>query len=217
MNRKKKTAGNTLDNGTLVVNREYEELEKSGKLARVLKLRQERLKMVADWRAVWAEISRCNTQDWTDKFALRMLRNRKKVYENLQRHFDGLDSSKSKLVVRLKEIFEEIADLGGSVMTPMELATDEVADALSISDEHTGRKVGTPAQFRDRIIRMYRNLSNEQLCKRLDFELDWQDPPVGFPENWLAKYGVKNYSDAYKNPACKPLVQKLIAKAKQKL
>jgi len=214
MRRKKKTTGHNLDSATLVVNREYDELEKSGKLARVLKLRRERLKMVADWRAVWAEISRCSTQDWTDKFALRMLRNRKKVYENLQRHFDGLDSSKSKLVVRLKEIFEEIVDLGGSVMTPMELATGEVADALPISHEHMGRNAGTAAKFRDQMIRKYRNLRNEELCKRLDFELGWNDPPVGFPQNWSTKYGVKNYSDAYKNPACRPLVQKLIAKAK---
>src|SRR5580700_2337501 len=197
MRRKKKHLERDPDFGTLVVNREYEELEKNGKLARVLELRRERPKLVAEWRAVWTEFSRCNTQDWTDKFALRMLRNRKKVYENLQRHFDGLESSKNRLVVRLREIFEQIANLGGSVMTPMDLATDGVAEVPPIPYERgVGRNASTPAGFRDQVIRWFSNLPNEQLCRRLDLELGWMNPPVGFPEKWPTKFGVKTYWEA---------------------
>jgi hypothetical protein len=216
MRRKKKTLGHSLDSGTVVVNREYDELEKNGKLARVLKLRHERLKLMAEWRAVWAEITRCGTYEWADRFALRMLRNRQKVYSNLQRHFDSLDDRKNRLLTRLKEITNELVELGGSIVSP-EPSADEVSSSASLFFKDNSRqKVFTPARYRDQAIRQYSNLSNEKLCARLDFELGWMNPPVGFPRSWL-KYGVRTFSDAYKNAACKNLVQKMIADAKQEL
>src|SRR5258708_2596519 len=154
MRRKKSSKERGADSWRLVVDSEYAELEKSKNLARVIKLRTDRVKLVGEWQAVCAEITRCSNQVWADKFAMRMLRERKNVYENLQHHFDDLESRRRGLVVRIRKIFEEIVDLGGLVRTSMDATAGEAPNVSSVLYKSDfGKNASTATQFRDQLIR----------------------------------------------------------------
>src|SRR5580704_2384130 len=86
--------------------------------------------------------------------------------------------------------------------------------AFGREDARREKKSNAFVQVRSTIIRAARHLSDEDICKRLDFELSPPTPPMGLPESWTEKYGVKSYSEAYRHKKCRGLVQKLISVAK---
>jgi hypothetical protein len=216
---KKGSSQDDYDFGRAHVVDEYHELEQEGKLNRVARLRIECRKLLAELDNVWALIL-SRDQDWLDKFALRMLHEKKNAAENLQRQVDTLDSRRRKLAVKIRKTILQIAALGGSFDPQQRPHSSRIAKAsTNTQDFGPGRNASGPAQWRDFIIRNNAKMSNEDLCKRLDFEFmqSGEQPAQGLPENWTNKYGVKSYAEAYKNPKTKPLIQKLISKAKQRV
>ena len=219
MRRTKKGSEDDSDLGRLVVNSEIAETERRGTLRKAVQLRMECRKLVAERDAVWAEIMKCD-QAWVDRFAMRLLRANKSVHENIQRHLDALDGRRRSLVVRIRKLAQQISDLGLMVDIRPDQVPPKTGGVSSYQhDAGLGRNSSGAAQYRDFLIRRYGQLSNEQLCRRLDFELVLvrDHDAIGLPETWSKKFGVKTYSDAYDNPKCKNLVQKLIAEAKREL
>jgi len=216
--KKKVRPADDLDFGTPVVDSAYAELQQQGKLRRAVQMRVEARKLAAERDRLTAEILKCGDLAWVDKFVLRMLRQKKDVHKNLQRHFDELENRRRKAAIRARQIAQEVFELGLNVdIAPRPVEAKAEGVSIDSGDLGTGRNQNTSAQFRDYLIRRYRNLSNEELCKRLDFELGLVpgQPSTGLPESWTKKCGVNTYVDAYKNPRCQNLVQKLISKAKQ--
>lgn len=149
-----------------------------------------------------------------------MIRTDKNIYESMQRRLGALDKRRRALVLRIRELAEQISDLGLPVDIRPQPVTVESGTALSgMQDVGLGRNASVSAQYRDFVIRCHRQLSNEDLCKRLDFylELVRDQAAIGLPENWSSRFGVNTYSEAYRNTKCRNLVQKLIAEAKREL
>jgi hypothetical protein len=69
---------------------------------------------------------------------------------------------------------------------------------------------------RDLYIRMMEGQSDKLICERLDVELLAPDDrlPLGFPRAWADKFDVRSYAAAYRKLECRPLIQKMISKAK---
>jgi hypothetical protein len=78
-----------------------------------------------------------------------------------------------------------------------------------------GRRTKPFIMARNAFIRASENRSDKDISRELDLHLAQRDmPPMGLPESWTKKYGVRSYYEAYRHPKCKPLVQKLISAAK---
>jgi len=218
MRRRKKDPGDD-SNLRPVVGLGIAEMERRRTLRKAVVLRMECRKLVAERDAVWAELMKSNDVEWFDKFAMKMLRAKRSVHENLQSHFDVLDKRLRTLVVRIRELAQQVFDLGLTVDIRPRPVTAGTGTSSDLQGVGLGRNVNPAPGYRDFLIRSSGNLSNAQLCGRLDFYLDLarDQPAIGLPENWVTKFGVKKYSEAYEDPKCRALVQKLIAKVKHEL
>lgn len=206
--------------GKIVVAKEYEELERNGKLREVLQLRIHLRKLKTELEKVNAELMRCEEYAWIDKFAMRLLAAHKPVYANLQRHFEDLENRSRKLVVETETIFDKIVNMGGSVVAFPEADSSQSGPKSPLPlIPSSGRNEKASARFRDYTIQRHRDLPNKELSRKLDFELPQggDQPSLGIPEGWTEKYGVRTYAQAYQHPQCRKLFQKLISKAKQGL
>jgi hypothetical protein len=144
-----------------------------------------------------------------------------------------LDSEENQIFRLMRELYEK---LGPDEKRPPELVELEqqqteifrrkreiTADLIAVEEgnsnptQRSGRRPDFYVELRDRWIRRLRDLSNEEICKRLDFDLARSDaPPFGFPESWKETYGVEGYLTAYQHRGCKQLVQRLISGAKKR-
>jgi hypothetical protein len=78
-----------------------------------------------------------------------------------------------------------------------------------------GRKSKPFILARNTFIRASEHRRDKDIARELDLQLAQRNmPPLGLPESWTEKYGVRSYYEAYRHLKCKPLVQKLISAAK---
>jgi len=72
--------------------------------------------------------------------------------------------------------------------------------------------------MRDITIKIFSKfLSNEKLCKRLDFEFMQQDGTTSVLPPTCRKFGVRTLLAGLKHPRCQNVVQKMISKAKNRV
>lgn len=91
----------------------------------------------------------------------------------------------------------------------------ELEEGLRPRRRLPGRRSKPFILARNTIIRASKHRLDKDICRELDFELGPRGmPPLGVPESWTEKYGVRTYYEAYKHRECRPLVQKLISAAK---
>jgi hypothetical protein len=160
----------------------------------------------------------------------RLTKKQRKAIAHLGAEWGVLESAE-RLISRL--VFEQYQALLPGMKRPPELVeldreqdeifkrkreiiaeTDKLENGIRPRRRAPGKKSNAFVQVRSTIIRAARHLSDEDICKRLDFELSPPTPPMGLPESWTEKYGVKSYSEAYRHKKCRGLVQKLISVAK---
>jgi hypothetical protein len=150
----------------------------------------------------------------------RLTKKQRKAIAHLGAEWGVLESAE-RLISRL--VFEQYQALLPGMKRPPELVEldreqDEIfkrkREIIAETDKRREKKSNAFVQVRSTIIRAARHLSDEDICKRLDFELSPPTPPMGLPESWTEKYGVKSYSEAYRHKKCRGLVQKLISVAK---
>jgi hypothetical protein len=92
-------------------------------------------------------------------------------------------------------------------------------------------KPGNPfIQIRDEWIRKLSHQSAKEICHVLDTVMtvpvtapagsprnrsEIRTTPASFPQSWKNKYGVQSFSEAYKHPKCRDLVNTMISKARK--
>lgn len=70
---------------------------------------------------------------------------------------------------------------------------------------------------RDVTIKRYQQLPDRNICGILDSKLEWHPAPtVGLPLLWTEKHDIRTFVQAYDDPDIRPLVQKMISKAKKR-
>jgi hypothetical protein len=144
-----------------------------------------------------------------------------------------LDSKENHIFRLIRELYEklepgtkrpqELAELEREQMEISERKREISAELIAVEEgsfhlkrRPPGRGTNPFVLVRDKLIRELRDLSNEDICRRLDGELGQREmAPLGFPENWTKKYDVKSYLAAYRHRKCKALVQKSISVAKK--
>jgi hypothetical protein len=161
----------------------------------------------------------------------RITKKNRKVIGRLGAEWTVLDSVENLIFKLIREQYESLPD--GAKRPPELVALDRQQREISerkreLTDEFVRQEEGLrprrlpPGRRRDpliharnTLIRTLKNLSDPEICRRLDGELPQHGgPSLGLPENWSEKYGVNSYEQAYKHRDCRKLVQKLIAAAK---
>jgi hypothetical protein len=106
------------------------------------------------------------------------------------------------------EIFERKREISADLV--------QLEEGLVPRKRKPGRKNNVIVMARNMFIRASENRGDREIARELDLHLAQGDgmPPLGLPESWTEKYGVKSYYEAYRHRKCKPLVQKLISVAK---
>jgi hypothetical protein len=214
-----KIAVKTTERARPVLSKEWSELEQNGTLYRVAQLRLKCNALREDRDRLLAEIATLSNWTLADKFVVRMHQQGRRFTKVFQGKLDSLHKRVVKLDERIEETFQKIVDLGGSFV-PQDVATERnnqgstPAPASSLDPQTEGH-----AGYRDSLIRRHANLSNEDICRRLDLILAQHGgaPSLGLPEKWTEDCGVKTYTEAFKNSRTKNRVQKLIWKAKQSI
>ena len=70
---------------------------------------------------------------------------------------------------------------------------------------------------RDVTIKRYQQLPYRNNSGILDSKLEWHPAPtVGLPLLWTEKHDIRTFVQAYDDPDIRPLVQKMISKAKKR-
>jgi hypothetical protein len=88
---------------------------------------------------------------------------------------------------------------------------------LNSKPKFATHKFNALVAIRDLIIKAHRNLSDAEICGKLDFCLCQRDSrSLGMPASWEDTYHVRTYVEAYENEDLKPLVQKMISVAKNR-
>jgi hypothetical protein len=163
-----------------------------------------------------------------------LTKEQRKAIGRLSSEWGVLDSTE-RLICKLMAKHYETERLQPGVKRPPELAElesqqwkifgrkREVSAELIELDEgvrprrrQPGRKGNPFVQLRNAFIRASNHRHDEDICRELDFELTQKEGmlPVGLPESWVEKYGVRSYYEAYQHPKCRVLIQKLISAAK---
>jgi len=102
----------------------------------------------------------------------------------------------------------------------MRKITDEI-NALEKEGSRPKRRGGGKKEdpfvlVRDLFIRRLEDESDKRICSILDQVLRPRDlTPIGLPENWTEKHGVKSYTEAYMHLKCRSLVNTMISKARK--
>lgn len=213
MKKKRRSLGGWDPNLGITPSPDYAELQQKGTLKQAIQLRIELRKLAADAEIAGSEIRRCCTGAWTDKFALRMLQNGKNANDQLQHYFNVLEARRQKIILRMNTISATLLDMGAPFDPADRGAVQNRIGQSKPVDIDSGKNANGATLFRDFCIRRFADLSNEELCKRLDLELSLTVPPLGLPKAW-GKYNVHTYTEAYKNPKTKNNFQKMVAKAK---
>ncbi len=79
------------------------------------------------------------------------------------------------------------------------------------------RKFNPLLLARDLTIKKYAHLPHREICGMLDNDLQWRDAPtVGLPQDWIEKFGIKTFLEAYDHPQLSPRAQKMLSKGKQR-
>lgn len=98
--------------------------------------------------------------------------------------------------------------VNGGVKTP----------STHVEKRAAARKFNPLLLARDFAIKKHAHLSDPQICGMIDMDLQWRDgPTVGLPQDWIESFNLRSFSEAYEDPDFRPLVQKMIAKAKKRV
>ena len=215
---KGRVPGNKVDDGVVVISKEWSELEQRGDLYRVAQLRIECRKLMADRENTWKELEQLGNWAFMDKFAVRMHHAGKSFTKHFERKLALVDQRRIKLDRKIRETIQKILDLDGSFVSPERGTGKKTEVRGSARVFNLNPRTGSDAAYRDALIRQYANLSNEDICGKLDLALGQSAAAArGLPERWAHKFGLNSYQDAYKDLRTKNLVQKLISKAKENI
>jgi hypothetical protein len=91
--------------------------------------------------------------------------------------------------------------------------TEQVDPGLSFSTSiRRGTREPPPSvAIRTAFIQKYPDYPHQKICKILDRELS----PRELPETWITEFKVETFSQAYRNPKCRPRVHTMISKARR--
>ena len=125
---------------------------------------------------------------------------------------------------RPPELVELVRQQAETFRRKREISAELIAveEGGSAKSRHGGRKPDVYVELRDLWIGRLRQLSAQEICRRLDLELARESrdgepqPPIGFPRNWVEKHRVRSYLEAYRHRKCRSRVEKLISVAKRK-
>jgi hypothetical protein len=198
----------------------YIRLSQKGELQRLFALRKKLTQLESDFTNTLESIAACNNPNWLDEFA-RSKKNKGRFVTALTQHVVRLEDRKAKLLIQKNKVLRKIREISDQVPEAISnsLATPFVNRTLleKIGAPEVGPNTNVPVLLRDFTIQKYANLSNPEICVKLDAELlQHEGLPNGFPETWNEKFQVNTYVSAYQHENCRALVQKLISTAKKR-
>lgn len=207
------TSNDLIDVATLIgFSGQFLRMGQDGRLITVSSLLLERAKVADDLTQVEWTLLDCNNPVALAQFAVWCMKKKKEFGSELPKKVRALETRKSQLQAKLRDIDaqlpEENADLDWT--TSFEPFVGLVPRIVARSDPSIA--------VRNNIIDQNLHHPHIKIVKALDFQLkrNGQVPPEYFPNNWSEKHGVYSFTDAYRDPKCRPLVHKMISIRKQK-
>ena len=163
-------------------------------------------------RRVEEELRSCNLPGWLSRFERRCRRKEQDLECELRARIGRLEAKRSELRGQAEKI--------GNGLRERAPWLPDTAETLSSLLQFMGRLKGRKRRpnrdvdARDAVIYDYADRSHQEICKLLDAELpltEKERPAQGLPDSWVWKYGVKSYTQAYKDAGCRKLVHRLIS------
>jgi hypothetical protein len=184
-------------------------MAQNGTLMAVSWMIQQRTRIAAELQQVENKLLACNNPPALASFAEWCARSNNDFGAELKKRAEKLEAKKCELKVELQEIDDKLAQ--ENAVFEWTLVPD-FASLIAIS-----RPRDLDVAVRCLIINKNPGKSAFELCKILDAHLRDGELPVGFfPDRWTRDCGVETFVDAYRHPACKNRVGKMIATLKQR-
>ncbi len=168
--------------------------------------------LTARKRRIEEALRNCNDPVWLARFAERVGPSNFKA--SLVQRASALEAELAELLPKWEVLQNELQHLDPAI--PQSIEVHSVAAPKRSGPSGTRRAIrhGNLVAKRMGVIRKYKDQSHLQICRELDEALQDQTRAVPVPSTWVRDFGVKSYVGAYRIPACRPRVHRLISGAK---
>jgi hypothetical protein len=182
------------------------ELARTGRLAPVSKAIWDRSHVARELAEIEAKLRACNDPATLAEFAIRCSTRTGDFISRLRQVVAKLEAQKSQVLAKLRKIDEQAnkLDLG------VEWAVT-AAPMISLVPRHL-KKADRHVVERNEVIDEHLGLAGREVCKVLDqhFVRDGQCYDH-LPKTWALRHDVHTFTEAYRHPRCKNLVEKMIS------
>lgn len=182
-------------------------LDRNGRLVRVSKAIQNRTRILKELAEVDRKLRSCNNPAMLAELALWCNARKKDFSSRLRAEVEKLEDSKSKLLATLEEI-----NMGPDIMVEAGVESTVDSETMTSLVPNLVRKGDEFVAERNAVIDDHCDQSAQEICTILDKKFSFERKCYDhLPKGWINKYGIANFTDAYRHAHCRKLVHKMIS------